>query len=104
MSTALFKAFSNSNQRPDRAIIQVTESSFSSKAAKAADRASLGVLHLYAYTKRHFHQMPRNLKGKELLVRNTINADPTVLREFADVSICLAFESPESTTLKEIPR
>lgn len=50
----------------------VTESSFSSRAANSADRADLGVLHFYAYTKRHFRQMPRNLKGKELLARNTI--------------------------------
>ena len=43
VSIALFKAFSDINQRPDRAIIQVIESSFASSPASSADRADLAV-------------------------------------------------------------
>ena len=104
MSTALFKAFSDTNQRPDRAIIQVTESSFSSSPANSADRADLGVRQLYAYAMRHYLQMPRDLKRKELLARHTTNVDRTVLREFADLAERLGFESAEITALKESPQ
>ena len=103
VSTALFKAFSDTNQRPDRAVIQVTESSFMSSPASSADRADLGVRQLYAYAMRHYLQMPRDLKGKELLARHTTNADRTVLREFADLADRLGFESPEIIALKEHP-
>ncbi len=104
VSTALFKAFADTNQRPDRAVIQVTESSFSSSPASSADRADLGVRQLYAYAMRHYLQMPRDLKGKDLLARHTTIADRTVLREFADLAEHLGFESPEITALKEYPR
>lgn len=104
VSTALFKAFSDTSQRPDRAIIQITESSFSSSPASSADRADLGVRQLYAYAMRHYLQMPRDLKRKELLARHTTNADRTVLREFADLAERLGFESPEITALKENPQ
>ena len=103
VSTALFKAFSDINQRADRAVIQITESRFSSSPASSADRADLGVRQLYAYAMRHYLQMPRDLKGKELLARHTTNADRTVLREFADLAERLGFESPEITALKEHP-
>ena len=104
VSTALFKAFSDTNQRPDRAIVQVTESSFSSSPASSADRADLGVRQLYAYAMRHYLQMPRDLKGKELLARHTTNVDRTVLHEFADLAERLGFESAEITALKENPQ
>ena len=104
VSTALFKAFSDTNQRPDRAIIQVTESSFSSSPASSADQADLGVRQLYAYAMRHYLQMPRDLKGKELLARHTTNVDQTVLHEFADLAERLGFESAEITALKENPQ
>ena len=104
VSTALFKAFSDTNQRPDRAIIQVTESSFSSSPASSADQADLGVRQLYAYAMRHYLQMPRDLKGKELLARHTTNVDRTVLHEFADLAERLGFESAEITALKENPQ
>jgi hypothetical protein len=103
VSTALFKAFSDINQRADRAVIQITESCFSSSPASSADRADLGVRQLYAYAMRHYLQMPRDLKGKELLARHTTNVDRTVLREFADLAERLGFESPEITALKEHP-
>ena len=103
VSTALFKAFSDINQRADRAVIQITESRFSSSPASSVDRADLGVRQLYAYAMRHYLQMPRDLKGKELLARHTTNADRTVLREFADLAERLGFESPEITALKEHP-
>ena len=103
VSTALFKAFSDANQRPDRAVIQVTESSFASSPASSADRADLGVRQLYAYAMRHYLQMPRDLKGKELRARHTTDADRTVLREFADLAERLGFESPEIIALKEHP-
>ena len=104
VSTALFKAFSDTNQRPDRAIIQVTESSFSSSPASSADGADLGVRQLFAYAMRHYLQMPRDLRGKELLARHTTNVDRPVLREFADLAEPLGFESPEITALKENPQ
>ena len=104
VSTALFKAFSDIDQRPDRAIIQVTESSFSFSPASSADRADLGVRQLYAYAMRHYLQMPRDPKGRELLARHTTNADRTVLREFADLAERLGFESPEIIALKENPQ
>ena len=104
VSTALFKAFSDTNQRPDRAIVQVTESSFSSSPASSADRADLGVRQLYAYAMRHYLQMPRDLKGKELLARHTTNVDRTVLHKFADLAERLGFESAEITALKENPQ
>jgi len=103
VSTALFKAFSDINQRADRAVIQITEPGFSSSPASSADRADLGVRQLYAYAMRHYLQMPSDLKGKELLARHTTNADRTVLREFADLAERLGFESPEITALKEHP-
>ncbi len=103
VSTALFKAFSDINQRADRAVIQITEPGFSSSPASSADRADLGVRQLYAYAMRHYLQMPRDLKGKELLARHTTNADRTVLREFADLAERLGFESPEIIALKEHP-
>jgi len=80
------------------AVIQITESRFSS------DRAYQGVRQLYVYAKRHYLQMPRYLKGKELLARHTIGADRTGLREFADLAESLGFESPEITALKKHPR
>ena len=83
---------------------EVTESSFSSSPASSADRADLGVRQLYAYAMRHYLQMPRDLKGKELLARHTTNVDQTVLHEFADLAERLGFESAEITTLKEIPQ
>lgn len=43
VSTALFKAFSDINQRADGAVIQITESRFLSSPASSADRADLGV-------------------------------------------------------------
>jgi len=104
ISTALFKAFADTNQRTDRAIIQVTESSFSPCPASWADRADLGVRQLYAYAMRHYLQMPRDLEGKELLARHTSNVDPTALREFAGLAERLGFESPKITALKEIPQ
>ena len=104
VSTALFKAFSDTNQRPDRAVIQVTESSFASSPASSADRADLAVRQLYAFAMRHYLQMPRDLKGKELLARHTTNADRTVLREFADLAERLGFKSPEIIALKEHPQ
>ena len=101
VSTALFKAFSDTNQRPDHAVIQVTESSFTSSPASSADRADLGVRQLYTYAIRHYLQMLRDLKGKELLARHTTDADRTVLREFADLAERLDIESSEIIALKE---
>ena len=43
VSSVFFKAFSDTNQRPDRAVIQVTEFSLSSSPASSTDRAGLGV-------------------------------------------------------------
>ncbi|KAK3179475.1 hypothetical protein OEA41_009761 [Lepraria neglecta] len=95
VSTALFKAFSDTNQSPDRAVIQVTKSSFASSPASSADRADLGVRQLYAYAIRYYLQIPRDLKGKELLARYTTNADRIVLRKFANLAERLGFENRE---------
>ena len=48
--------------------------------------------------------VPRNLKGKELLTRHTINVNQTVLHEFANLAKRLGFKSLEIITLKENPR
>ena len=53
------------------------------------------------YAMRHYLQMLKDLKGKELLARHTTYADRTVLREFADLAERLGFESPEIVALKE---
>jgi hypothetical protein len=50
---------------------------------------------------RHYVQMPRNLKEKELLTRHTINANRTMLREFVDLIERLDFESPKIIALKK---
>ena len=104
VSTALFKAFSDTNQRPDRAIIQVSESNFLSSPATSADCADLGVRKLFAYAMRHYLQMPGHLNGKELLARHTTNVDRTVLCGFANLAERLGSESPEITALKENPQ
>ena len=69
--TALFKAFSDINQRSNRAIIQVAEFSFSFSPTSSTNRADPGVRQLYIYAMRHYLQMPRNLKCKELRARHT---------------------------------
>ncbi len=104
VSTALEKAFCDANQRADRAVIQVTESSFTSSPASLADRVDLGYRQLHAYAMRHYLQMPREPKGKELLARLMVNTDETVLRDFADLADRLGFGSPEITALKQCPK
>jgi len=104
VSTALEKAFCDTNQRADRAVIQVTESSFTSSPASLADRVDLGYRQLHAYAMRHYLQMPREPKGKELLARLMVNTDETVLRDFADLADRLGFGSPEITALKQCPK
>ncbi len=104
VSTALEKAFCDANQRADRAVIQVTESSFTCSPASLADRVDLGYRQLHAYAMRHYLQMPREPKGKELLARLMVNTDETVLRDFADLADRLGFESPEITALKQCPK
>jgi len=102
--TALEKAFCDTNQRTDRAVIQVTESSFTSSPASLADRVDLGYRQLHAYAMRHYLQMPREPKGKELLARLMVNTDETVLRDFADLADRLGFGSLEITALKQCPK
>jgi len=104
VSTALEKAFCDANQRADRAVIQVTESSFTSSPASLADQVDLGYRQLHAYAMRHYLQMPREPKGKELLARLMVNTEETVLRDFADLADRLGFESPEITALKQCPK
>ena len=53
---------------------------------------------------RHYLQISRNLKEKELLARHTTNVDQTILHEFADLAKRLDFELTEITTLKENPQ
>ena len=43
--------------------------------ASLTDHADLGARQLYAYTMRHYLQMPMDLKVKELLAQRTTNAD-----------------------------
>ena len=104
VSTALEKAFCDANQRADRTVIQVTESSFTSSPASLADRVDLSYRQLHAYAMRHYLQMPREPKGKELLARLMVNTDETVLRDFADLADRLGFGSPEITALKQCPK
>ncbi len=104
VSIALEKAFCDANQRADRTVIQVTESSFTSSPASLADRVDLSYRQLHAYAMRHYLQMPREPKGKELLARLMVNTDETMLRDFADLADRLGFGSPEITALKQCPK
>ena len=101
VSTALLHAYSDADQDTGRAVLQLTESSFASCPANPAQRANLGVRQLYAYAMRHYLQMPRERRKKDLIARHTTNADPTILREFADLAERLGFKSPEITALKQ---
>ena len=104
--TALARAFSDTTERTDRVVFQIAESSFTSCPAQSVDPVDLGLRQLYAYAMRHYSQMPKSPKPstrKELMMRPTIHADPTVLREFAELAECLGFESPEITELKQYP-
>ena len=106
MSTALTRAFSDTTERTDRAVLQIAESSFTSCPAQSVDPVDLGLRQLYAYAMRHYPQMPKSPKSstrKELMIRPTTHADPTVLREFAELAERLGFESPEITDLKQYP-
>jgi len=49
----------------------------------------------------HYLQMSRELKEKELLMRLMINTDKTMLRNFADLTDQLGFESLEIIALKQ---
>jgi len=50
---------------------------------------------------RHYVQMSRNFKEKELLTRHTINANRTMLREFVNLIERLNFESLKIIALKK---
>ena len=102
--TALGRAFSDTNERSERAVIQVAESHFASCPTHSFDAIDLGYRQLFAYVMRHHPQMPRDSKGKELLARPTANIDGTVLGEFADLAKRLGFHSPKITALKQNPR
>ena len=50
---------------------------------------------------RHYLQMPREPKGKELLARLMVNTNETMLRDFANLANQLDFESPKIIALKQ---
>ncbi len=101
MFIALKKAFCDANQRADRAVIQITEFSFTCSSASLTNRVNLSYRQLHAYVMRHYLQMPRKLKEKELLTRLMINTDETMLRDFADLTDRLDFEFLEIIALKQ---
>ncbi|KAF6229360.1 hypothetical protein HO133_007476 [Letharia lupina] len=106
VSTALARAFSDTTERTDRAVLQIAESSFTSCPAQSVDPVDLGLRQLYAYAMRHYPQMPKSPKPstrREIMMRPTTHADPTVLREFAELAERLGFESPEIADLKQYP-
>jgi len=98
---ALEKTFCDANQRADRAVIQVTEFSFTCSSASLTDQVDLSYRQLHAYAMRHYLQMSRELKEKELLARLMINTDETMLRDFADLADRLGFEFLEIIALKQ---
>jgi len=65
------------------------------------NRANLSVRQLYVYVMRHYLQMLKDLKEKELLTRYTINVNRTMLREFANLIERLNFESLKIIALKK---
>lgn len=80
--------------------------SLTSCPAQPVDPVELGLRQLYAYAMRHYSKMPKSPKSstrKELMMRPTTHADPTALREFAELAERLGFESPEITDLKQHP-
>ena len=106
MSSALERAFSNTDHRADRAVIQVSETDFTSCPASLLDRVDLGRRQLYAYTMRHYLKMPREpkvTKRKELLAKPRTHTDEGALRGFTDLADRLGFQSPEITALKQYP-
>jgi len=106
VSTALARDFSDTAERTGRAVLQIAESSFTSCPAQSVDPVDLGLRQLHAYAMRHYPKMPRSptpSTRKELIMRPTTHADPTVLREFAELAERLGFESPEITDLKQYP-
>ena len=61
----------------------------------------MSVRQLYAYVMRHYLQMLRNLKEKELLARHIINVNRIMLREFVNLIERLSFESLKIIALKK---
>ncbi len=57
VSTALARAFSDTTERTDRAVLQIAESSFTSCPAQSVDPVDLGLRQLYAYAMRHYSQI-----------------------------------------------
>ena len=100
---ALQRTFSDTNQKPRRAMIQVTESDFIYRPANIADQVELGCRQLYLYAMRHFPSMPNELKGKDFLAKPTGEVDRRVLCEFAHLASRLGFVSPKIETLKANP-
>ncbi len=101
MFIALKKAFCDANQRADRAVIQITKFSFTCSSTSLTNRVNLSYRQLHAYAMRHYLQMSRKLKEKELLTRLMINTDETMLRDFADLTDRLDFEFLEIIALKQ---
>jgi len=96
--TALEEAFDGTNLGTAHMAIQVMESEFSSR---SADRLDLGCRQLYAYTMRHFLDMPREPQVRDRRALSTAKADRAVLRDFADLASPLGFDTPEIRELKQ---
>ena len=101
MFIALKKTFCDINQRADWAVIQITKFSFTSSSTSLMNRVNLSYQQLHVYVMRHYLQMSRELKEKELLARLMINTDEMMLRDFADLTDQLDFEFLEIIALKQ---
>jgi len=86
MFIALKKTFCDANQRADQAVIQITKFSFTSSSTSLTNRVNLSYRQLHVYVMRHYLQMSRKFKEKELLTRLMINTDETMLRDFVDLT------------------
>lgn len=63
----------------------------------------LGYRQIVAFAMRHFWEIPRTPEGKGVLRKPRAKADKAVLRQYAELSIQLGFESPETNELVENP-
>ena len=101
--TAFEKQFTGVNQQEGQVRIQVDEANFIFAPGSTADQVELGYRQIVAFAMRHFWEIPRTPEGNDVLRKPRAKADKAVLRQYAELSIQLGFESPEINELMENP-
>ena len=101
--TAFEKQFTGVNQQEGQVRIQVDEANFIFAPGSTADQVELGYRQIVAFAMRHFWEIPRTPEGKDVLRKPRAKADKAVLRQYAELSIRLGFQSPEIEKLMENP-